>query len=70
MIFYLCLKKTPSGGGVRVIVSNKDIKARIETILSDILSKKHEAKITIKFVNSKEKKVNGNDSASGNIGKE
>lgn len=35
-------------------MSNQDIKARIEEILSDILSDKHEAKITIKFVDKKE----------------
>lgn len=33
-------------------MSNSDITSKIETILSSILSKKHNAKIKIKFVDS------------------
>lgn len=51
-------------------MSKEDIKSRIEIILSDILSAKHDAKITIKFVELKEKNVNGNCNTSRNIGKE
>ena len=51
-------------------VSNRDIIRKIETILSEILSKKHDAKITIKFVNSREKIQNGNCNTSRNIRKE
>lgn len=35
-------------------MSNEDIKTRIEEILSDILSDKYEAKITIKFFKDEE----------------
>ena len=62
--------KTPIKGGVQVIVSKEDIKSRIEIILSDILSAKYDAKITIKFVESKEKNVNDNGNTSRNIRKE
>lgn len=48
-------------------VSNRDIICKIETILSEILSKKHDAKITIKFVNSREKIQNGNSNTSRDI---
>lgn len=41
-------------------VSEQEIKTKIERILSDILSDKHEAKITIKFSKSEEVN-NGND---------
>lgn len=50
-------------------MSNKDIKARIEEILSDILSDKYEAKIKIKFVDKKEIYDNGNTYSSRNISK-
>lgn len=43
-----------------MFVSNQDIKPRIESILSDILSVKYDAKITIKFVKKEEKKKYGN----------
>lgn len=52
-----------------MVVSSQDIKAKIEVILSDILSRKHDAKITIKFVDVKEKNVNGNSNTSGDIRK-
>lgn len=51
-------------------VSSQDIKDRIETIMSDILSRKHDAKITIKFVEKKEQSTNGNDNSSGDFQKE
>lgn len=51
-------------------VSSQDIKARIETIVSDILSRKHDAKITIKFVEQKEQNTNGNNNSSGDFQKE
>lgn len=51
-------------------MSNRDIVCKIETILSDILSKKHDAKITIKFVKSREKIQNGNSNTSRDIRKE
>lgn len=51
-------------------MSNRDIVCKIETILSDILSKKHDAKITIKFVKSREKIQNGNGNTSRDIRKE
>lgn len=51
-------------------MSKEDIKSRIEMILSDILSAKYDAKITIKFVELKEKNVNGNRNTSRNIGEE
>lgn len=35
-------------------MSNTDITSKIEVILSSILSKKHDAKIKIKFVDSEE----------------
>ena len=35
-------------------MSNSDITTKIEVILSSILSKKHDAKIKIKFVDSEE----------------
>jgi hypothetical protein len=35
-------------------VSDSDITSKIETILSSILSKKHNAKIKIKFVDSED----------------
>lgn len=41
-------------------MSNQDIKTRIETILSRILSRKYDANITIKFVEVKEKSSDGN----------
>ena len=41
-------------------VSEQEIKSKIERILSDILSDKHEAKITIKFSKSEDVN-NGND---------
>ena len=66
----MCLKKTLCEGVVRVTVSNQDIKARIETIVSDILSRKHDAKITIKFVEQKEQSTNGNNDSSGDFQKE
>lgn len=44
-------------------VSDEEIKSRIERILSDILSDKHEAKITIKF--SKSEDVNNGNYDSG-----
>jgi hypothetical protein len=50
-----------------VEVSAIDIKARIEQILSEILSDKHEAKITIRFGESGEDS-NGDYDTSGNIG--
>lgn len=50
-----------------VPVSKQDIKSKIETILSEILSKKHDAKITIKFVKSREKFQNGNSNPPRNI---
>ena len=49
-------------------VSDEEIKSRIERILSDILSDKHEAKITIKFSKSEDVN-NGNDDKSGNFKK-
>ena len=51
-------------------VSNRDIICKIETILSEILSKKHDAKIAIKFVKAREKIQNGNSNTSRNIRKE
>lgn len=51
-------------------VSNRDIICKIETILSEILSKKHDVKITIKFVKAREKIQNGNSNTSRNIRKE
>lgn len=51
-------------------VSSQDIKARIETIVSDILSRKHDAKITIKFVEREEQSTNGNNNSSGDFQKE
>jgi hypothetical protein len=47
-------------------VSERDIKARIEEILSDILSDKYEAKITIKFLKDEEIQ-NGNSNQSRNF---
>lgn len=35
-------------------MSNSDITTKIEAVLSSILSKKHDAKIKIKFVDSEE----------------
>lgn len=52
-----------------MIVSDKDIKPRIELILSDILSKKYDAKITIKFVALEEENANGNSNPSRGIQK-
>ena len=51
-------------------VSNRDIICKIETILSEILSKKHDAKITIKFVKAREKIQNGNSNTSRDFRKE
>ena len=48
-------------------MSDKDIKTRIEEILSDILSDKYEAEIKIKFVGKKEITVNGDIDTSGDI---
>jgi len=48
-------------------VSDKDIKAKIEQILSDILSDKHELKIKIKF-EKKEVEGNGDYNSSRSIG--
>jgi hypothetical protein len=48
-------------------VSVIDIKSRIEKILSDILSDKHDAKITIRFGDSGEG-YNGDYNTSGDIG--
>lgn len=42
-------------------VSEQEIKSKIERILSDILSDKHEAKITIKFSKSEEVNNGNND---------
>lgn len=42
-------------------VSKEEIKSRIERILSDILSDKHEAKITIKFSKSEDVNNGNND---------
>ena len=50
-------------------VSDKEIKSRIERILSDILSDKHEAKITIKFSKSEDVN-NGNRNQSRNFREE
>ena len=47
-------------------VSKEEIKSKIERILSDILSDKHEAKITIKFSKSEDVN-NGNSNQTGNI---
>ena len=47
-------------------VSGQDIKAKIEKTLSDILSRKYDAKITVKF--EKEKRNNGNSNQSRTIG--
>lgn len=49
-------------------VSKEEIKPRIEQILSDILSDKYEAKVTIKFVKSEDVN-NGNGSKSRNLKK-
>lgn len=49
-------------------VSEQEIKSRIERILSDILSDKHEAEITIKFSKSEDVN-NGNSNKSRNIKK-
>lgn len=46
-----------------MFVSSQDIKPRIESILSDILSAKYDAKITIKFVKKEEKKKYGNSNS-------
>lgn len=51
-------------------MSRQDIISKIEEILSDILSAKHDAKITIKFVKSREKNQNGDSNTSKNIRKE
>ena len=50
-------------------VSSRDIKTKIEVIISDILSRKHDAKITVKFVDANEKNVNDNGNTSGDIRK-
>lgn len=50
-------------------MSKTDIKARIERILSDILSDKYNAKITVRFRDLKEHKSYGNNDTSGVIGK-
>lgn len=42
-------------------VSDEEIKTKIERILSDILSDKHEAKITIKFFRSEDVNNGNND---------
>lgn len=42
-------------------VSKQEIKSKIERILSDILSDKHEAKITIKFSKSEDVNNGNND---------
>lgn len=47
-------------------VSEQEIKSRIERILSDILSDKYDAKITIKFSKSEDVN-NGNDDSSRHI---
>ena len=44
-------------------MSNKDIKTKIEQILSDILSDKYEMEIKIKFEKSEER-INGNSNSS------
>ena len=44
-------------------VSEREIKSRIERILSDILSDKHEAKITIKFSKSEDVNNGNHDSS-------
>ncbi len=53
-----------------MFVSNQDIKPRIESILSDILSAKYDAKITIKFVKREGKKENVNNNSTRGIQKE
>lgn len=53
-----------------MFVSNQDIKPRIESILSDILSAKYDAKITIKFVKKEEKKKYGNSNSTRGFQKE
>lgn len=45
------------------------MKSRIERALSNILSRKHDAKIQVKFIELKEKD-NGNNDKSGDISKE
>lgn len=47
-------------------VSKEEIKSKIERILSDILSDKHEAKITIKFLKSEDVN-NGNSNQTRDI---
>lgn len=53
-----------------MFVSNQDIKPRIESILSDILSAKYDAKITIKFVKKEAKKKYGNSNSTRGFQKE
>lgn len=48
-------------------MSRIEIVTKIETILSDILSDKHDAKITIKFLNNEEMIRDGDDDTSRTI---
>lgn len=50
-------------------MSEKDIKQKVERVLSDILSDKHDAVINIQFTKKKERVRNGNNNSSRTINK-
>ena len=54
MLDYKCPKKTRKRVVALMRVSKEEIKPRIEQILSDILSDKYEAKVSIKFEKSED----------------
>ena len=50
-------------------MSEKDIKQKVERVLSDILSDKHDAVVTIQFTKKKERARNGDKNTSRTIDK-